>query len=143
MSSLPIDSPLEIQDLIYPKSLLLEFDLKNYFRNIHDKDIIYQEMSIIIFYQNFALTPHFNIYRYISINEFDLLTKTLIDRFKKHSIVVYTYDYFEKGHGEYVYLYQYYDIPIEEKHLTINNWDFLNKLAQEFTKLTDKILEEY
>lgn len=106
-----------INQLIYPKSLLLEFDLERIHRSnekeIINKGLIYHEMSIIIFYSNYSLTHSslthsFDIYRYIRVNEFNLLKKTLRDRFHKHSIVVHTQDYY-KGH---IYLYQYISLSI-------------------------------
>lgn len=131
--NLPLLELEEINQLIYPKSLLLEFDLiSNY--NLHE--CVYEEMSIIIYYSISSFNTNIYIYRYVNVNEFNLLTATSIQKFTKYKIHIQKYNHYKK----YRYIAQKYSINIPIEHI-INNWEFLNELAQDFTKLTDQILE--
>ena len=63
--NLPLLELEEINQLIYPKSLLLEFDLiSNY--NLHE--CVYEEMSIIIYYSISSFNTNIYIYRYVNVN---------------------------------------------------------------------------
>ena len=59
-----------------------------------------------------------------------------IQKFTKYKIHIQKYNHYKK----YRYIAQKYSINIPIEHI-INNWEFLNELAQDFTKLTDQILE--